>query len=153
MTHIENHLKQLRLLGMAIHWEALTQTRQHHELSLSDGLEVLLQAEQEDQANRRFQRLKSAAKFRYSAGIEELNFDTSRGLNKSQINELATYEYINKGEAILITGATGCGKSFAATALGDRACLQGIKVMYFNTQKLLIKTKMARLDGTIFKTT
>lgn len=151
MTQIENHLKQLRLLGMATHWEALLQTRQHHELSLSDGLEVLLQAEQEDRANRRFLRLKNGAKFRYSASIEELNFETARGLNKSQITELATGEYINKGEAILITGATGCGKSFTASALGHRACTQGFKVLYFNTQKLLIKTKMARLDGTIFK--
>jgi len=151
MTNIENHLKQLRLQGMSNRWDALMETRQHHEISLSEGLEILLQAEQEDRANRRFERLKRTAKFRYSATIEELGFEANRGLNKSQITELATGEYINKGESVLITGATGCGKSFIASALGHRACSGGIKVLYFNTQKLLIKTKMARIDGSVFK--
>ena len=48
MTNIENHLKQLRLQGISNRWNALMETRQHHELSLSEGLEILLQAEQED---------------------------------------------------------------------------------------------------------
>ena len=151
MTNIENHLKQLRLMGMSNRWDALMETRQHHELSFSDGLEMLLQSEQEDRANRRFERLKRTAKFRYSAAIEEVNFTEDRGLNKSQITELATGDYLAKGESVLITGATGCGKSFIASALGHRACAQGNKVLYFNAQKLLIHTKMARLDGSIFK--
>jgi DNA replication protein DnaC len=149
--NIENQLKQLRLYGISSRWDALVQTRQHHELSLSEGLEILLQAEEEDRANRRFERLKRGAKFRYSATIEELGFQADRGLNKSQITELATGGYIAKGESVLITGATGCGKSFIASALGHRACSQGARVLYFNVQKLLIKTKMARLDGSMFK--
>ena len=64
---------------------------------------------------------------------------------------LATGEYLSKGEAILITGASGCGKSFLASALGHQACAQGYKVVYYNAQKLLLKTKMARIEGTIFK--
>ena len=151
MTNIEKYLKQLRLQGISSRWNALLETRQHHELSLSEGLEILLQAEEEDRINRRFERLKRSAKFRYSATIEELSFKANRGLNKSQITELTTGDYITKGESVLITGATGCGKSFVASALGHRACSQGTKVLYFNTQKLLIKTKMARLDGSIFK--
>lgn len=151
MTNIENQLKQLRLQGMSNRWDALMETREHHQLSLNEGLEVLLQAEQEDRANRRFERLKRTAKFRYSATIEELGFEANRGLNKSQITQLATGEYITKGESVLITGATGCGKSFIASALGHRACSRGTKVLYFNTQKLLIKTKMARIDGSVFK--
>lgn len=149
--NIENQLKQLRLHGMSSRWDAILETRQHHELSLSEGLEILLQAEEEDRANRRFERLKRGAKFRYSATIEELGFQASRGLNKSQVTELATGGYIAKGESVLITGATGCGKSFIASALGHRACSQGARVLYFNVQKLLIKTKMARLDGSVFK--
>jgi DNA replication protein DnaC len=151
MTNIENHLKRLRLLGMSSRWEALMETRQHHELSLSEGLEILLQGEEEDRANRRFERLKKAAKFRYNATVEELAYGAGRGLNKSQITELATGGYLAKGESVLITGATGCGKSFVASALGHRACAQGSKVLYFNAQKLLVQTKMARLDGSIFK--
>ncbi len=151
MNIIENQLKQLRLHGMWQSWEALTQTRQHHELSLSEGLEVLLQSEQQDRINRRFERLKRSAKFRYQASIEELSFDASRGINKSQLSELATCKYLDKGEAILITGSTGCGKSFLASALGHQACSKGYKVLYFNTQKLLMQTKMSRIDGSFIK--
>ena len=72
-------------------------------------------------------------------------------MDKSQVSQLVTGEYITKGEPVLITGATGCGKSFLASALGHHACAQGYKVAYYNVQKLLIKTKMARVDGTIYK--
>jgi len=151
MTNIEERMKQLRLHGMSSRWEALRETREHHGLSLAEGLEVLLQAEGEDRTDRRFERLRRSAKFRYEASIEELRFGAERGLNKSQVTELATGRYIEKGESVLITGATGCGKSFIASALGHRACSQGTKVLYFNAQKLLQKTKMARLDGSAFK--
>jgi len=151
MTNIEDRMKQMRLHGMSSRWDALMETRQHHDLSLSEGLEILLQAEDEDRADRRFERLRRSARFRYSATIEELTFGADRGLNKSQVTELATGGYIAKGESVLITGATGCGKSFIASALGHRACSQGTKVLYFNAQKLLAGTKMARLDGSAFK--
>jgi DNA replication protein DnaC len=151
MTQLESQLKELRLHGMYAHWQALVETRKHHELSLPEGLELLLQAELQQRINNRFERLRKNAGFRYQASVEELNFDTSRGLDKSHISQLATGEYINKGESVLITGATGCGKSFLASALGHHACAGGYKVAYFNVQKLLIKTKMARIDGTIHK--
>lgn len=151
MTNIEDRMKQLRLHGMSSRWDALMETRQHHDLSLGEGLEILLQAEDEDRTNRRFERLRRGAGFRYSATVEELRFGTERGLGKSQVTELATGGYIAKGESVLITGATGCGKSFIASALGHRACSQGTKVLYFNAQKLLAGTKMARLDGSAFK--
>jgi DNA replication protein DnaC len=151
MTQLETQLKELRLNGMYASWQALVETRRHHELSFSEGLELLLQAEIENRANNRFERLRKNARFRYQASIEELNFDASRGLDKAQLSELATSEYIRKGESVLITGATGCGKSFLASALGHQACAGGLKVAYFNVQKLLIKTKMARIDGTIHK--
>lgn len=151
MIQLETQLKELRLQGMYAYWQSLVETRRHHELNLPEGLELLLQAELQQRTNNRFERLRKNARFRYQASIEELNFDSSRGLDKSQVSELATGEYINKGESMLITGATGCGKSFLASAFGHHACAQGIKVTYFNVQKLLIKSKMARIDGSIYK--
>jgi DNA replication protein DnaC len=64
---------------------------------------------------------------------------------------LATGDYIKNGEAVIVTGAAGCGKSFLASALGHRACKQGYTVAYHNMQKLLVKLKLARLDGSILK--
>jgi len=151
MTQVETQLKQLRLHGMGQCWQTLVETRKHHELTLAEGLELMLQSEEQQRNNNRFDRLRKNAKFRYQASIEELKLDTSRGMDRSLIIELSTGMYIEKGEPVLITGATGCGKSFLASALGNQACSQGFKVLYFNIQKLLIKTKMARIDGTIYK--
>jgi len=132
-------------------WQALLETRRQHELSLSEGLELLLQAEEQERTNSRFERLRKNARFRYQASIEELSMDASRGMDKALICSLATGEYLSKGESVLITGATGCGKSFFASALGHQACAQGYKVAYYNMQKLLLKTKISRIEGTIIK--
>ncbi len=151
MSTIETQMKELRLHGMNSRWQALVETHRHHELSFSEGLELLLQSEQEQRQNNRFERLQKQARFRYQASVEELNYDTVRGLNKGQVADLVTGGYIQKGESILVTGATGCGKSFLASALGHQACAQGYKVLYFNMQKLLVKTKMAHIDGSVYK--
>lgn len=149
--NIETQLRQLRLHGMSRSWTALMETRTHHDLSFAEGMEVLLQAEEDERSGKRFERLQKNAHFRYQASVQELHMDASRGLDKSLISNLATGEYIAKGEAILISGATGTGKSFLASALGHHACSQGYKVAYYNLQKLLLKTKMSRIDGTIYK--
>jgi DNA replication protein DnaC len=151
MNQIETQMNKLRLLGMVKSWTALQETRKLHELSLTDGMEILLQAEEQERNNRRFRRLEYQAGFRYKASMEELRTDPARGIDKTLIATLATGNYISKGESVLITGATGCGKSFLASALGHQACVHGFKVAYFNTQKLMLKTKMARLEGTIYK--
>ena len=77
--------------------------------------------------------------------------DASRGVDRSLITELAMGTYLSNGEAVLISGASGAGKSFLASALGHQACAQGYKVAYYNLQKLLIRTKMSRIDGSIYK--
>jgi len=149
---INTLLSSLRLHGMERSWQSLRETKQHHDLSLSDGLELMLQAEEEDRKNKRFERLRKNARFRYQASIEELYMDASRGIDKSLISELAKGDYISCGESVLISGASGCGKSFLASSLGHHACAQGYKVAYYNLQKLFIRTKMARLDGKTAKT-
>ena len=151
MMQIESQLSRLRLHGMSRTWQALMETRRQHELSLSEGLELLLQAEEQERTNSRFERLRKNARFRYQASVEELTMDASRGMDKSLISALATGEYLSKGESVLITGSTGCGKSFLASALGHQACAQGYKVAYYNMQKLLLKTKISRIEGTIVK--
>jgi len=148
---IKTQLSELRLHGMNRSWQTLTETKKHHELTLSEGLEILLQAEAEEKTNRRFERLKKNARFRYNASLEEVKTDASRGMNKELVATLATGKYIEDGISVLITGASGCGKSFLASALGHQACAQGYKVAYYNLQKLLIRTKIARIEGTITK--
>lgn len=151
MEQIETQMTELSLHGMSRAWTALLETRKHHELSLSEGLKLLLQNEHQSRKNNRFERLKKNAGFRYQASIEEVYMDASRGIDREMMATLATGGYIENGESVLITGASGCGKSFLASALGQQACLQGKKVAYFNMQKLLMRTKMARVEGSIHK--
>jgi DNA replication protein DnaC len=151
MEQIQQQLSALRLHGMSRSWQSLVETRKVHELSFTDGLQLLIHAEEEERGNRRFSRLKKTACFRYQASVEELQYNAARGLDKSLIARLATADYVRKGESVLISGATGSGKSFLASALGHHACGQGFKVAYFNMQKLLLRTKMARAEGTVIK--
>lgn len=149
MEKIETMLGQLRLNGMSQQWRLLLETRRVHELSLADGMELLLQSEHDERKNRKFNRLQKNARFRYKASPQELTFDAVRGLDKAQVGQLLMGNYIENGESVLITGATGCGKSFLASALGHQACAQGFTVAYHGVQKLLGRLKLARMDGTI----
>ncbi|MDD4778915.1 MAG: IS21-like element helper ATPase IstB [Fermentimonas sp.] len=147
MEQIKSELVTLRLSGMAETLGMLEESRKIQELSLSDGLRLLIQGERDQRETKRYVRLLKNAAFRYQASLEEVSFDASRGLNKSQILSLATGNYIRNGESILITGATGCGKSFIATSFGYQACKQGFGVNYFSMQKLMAKIKIARIEG------
>ena len=150
ITQIELQMQSLRLLGMAQAWRELQLDRQLSDLSINDGLTLLLQAELLEKTNKRFERLIKNAHFRYQASMEEVICSAARNLDKSLIDELSTTNYIDKGAPILICGASGSGKSFLASALGHQACYLGKKVAYYNTQKLIAKLRMARMDGTYF---
>lgn len=151
MQTIESQLSELRLSGMKKSWQAIVDTRRQHDLNLVEGIEILLDAELIERGNRRTSRLTKNAAFRYQATIEQIRYDTSRGLDKSLITSLATGNFITEGSSVIITGATGCGKSYLASALGHQACMLGYKVAYYNVQKLMMKTRMARIDGSIYK--
>src|SRR5690606_3537902 len=151
MNQIETQMTRLKLHGMAKAWTALKEARKNQSLSLTEGLELLLQSEQLEKDNRRFKRLEHTAQFRYKASLAELKLDRTRGLDHLWLASLATGDDLTKGESVLITGSTGCGKSYLASALGHQACLLGFKAAYFNTQKLMLKTKMSRLEGTAIK--
>lgn len=152
MEAIESRLKELRLHGMAQCWKTWVETRRTHDLGMAEGLELLIQSEVHSRDNRRFGRLNKQARFRYQASLEEVRSDSGRGLDKALLANLATGQYITNGESVLITGASGCGKSYVASALGHQACEQGYKTAYFGFQKLLLRLKMSRLDGSILKT-
>ena len=72
-------------------------------------------------------------------------------MDKNLVQRLSTCEFIKKGEDLFITGSTGTGKSFIASAIGYQACQIGYKVLYANTTKLLSQIKMAKADGSSIK--
>ena len=147
MKQIELQLKGLKLIGMSKEYQSLEDSKQLHNLGFSEGLELLLQAELNERKAKRFERLKVRAKFSYQASLEELIVERSRGINKEILTSLGSCEFIGKGESIIITGATGSGKSFLASALGHQACVMGKSVAYYNMTKLSNKLKMVRAEG------
>ena len=95
--------------------------------------------------------LLKTANFRYKATFEQIDFSQPRKLDKNLVLRLSRCQWLNKAENVLITGATGVGKSFVASALGHQACLEGFRVLYFNTLKLFSKLKFAKADGSYDK--
>ena len=151
MDEISSIFKQLRLPGMDQCWQSLIETRRVDGMSLRDGLLLMLQAECEQRKENRNQRLVKQAGFRYQATLAETLFDSSRGLDKNRIMEMATCGYIKRGIPALITGPAGTGKSWLVTILGFQACMLGYKVRYFNMFKLFEQITDARMEGTLTK--
>ena len=107
----------------------------------------LVQCEWDDRHNRRIERLTKSARFRYTAVMEAIDYRPSRQLDKNLVRRLGSCGFIQKRENILITGSTGVGKSYLASAIGHQACSLGRKVMYFNTAKLFTLLKTSKADG------
>ena len=142
-----NKMSHMKLHGMLRSYQTMLDSNQHHDMTHDELINILIQSEWEDRENKKITRYLTIAKFRYAASIEEINFTTNRGLDKTQVMRLADMGFIIKKENILICGATGVGKSFLSSALGYQACQSGYKTLYFNTQKLFSKLKMSKADG------
>lgn len=146
-----NKMSQMKFYGMHQAYQTLLDSNQHHSLTNDEVVSMLIQAEWEDRENRKVNRYLRTARFRYQASIEEVNFTASRGLDKTQLLRLADCSFIQKKQNILITGPTGVGKSYMASALGHQACIQGYKTLYFNTQKLFPQLNIFKADGSYLK--
>lgn len=150
-TTVLNKMSEMKFYGMQQAYKTMLEANQHHDLTNDEMVSMLVQAEWEDRENRKINRYLRAARFRYMASIEEVNYSPTRGLDKTQLLRLADCSFIKKKENLLITGPTGVGKSYLASALGHQACLQGYKTLYFNAQKLFPQLRMFKADGSYLK--
>ena len=91
------------------------------------------------------------ASFRYKASLEEVDYSLERGLERNLLERLAELSFVKESRDLFITGSSGTGKSYIATALGYRACQKGMKVLYANTARLMGQLKMAKAKGTILQ--
>ncbi|MCR5159928.1 MAG: IS21-like element helper ATPase IstB [Prevotella sp.] len=140
-------LHDLKLPGMAGCWTSLEETHQLDRISLREGMQLMLQHERDTRQANRIARLIRNAGFRLKATLEELETDTTRGLSASDVAELATGSYIRDGRTLIVEGPTGTGKTFFACALGERACRQGIKTLYFTMNSLIEQLRLVHLEG------
>lgn len=137
----------MRLYGMQTAFNAFIDQPPTVTFTNDEMAQYLVQNEWDDRKHRSLQRNIKTARFRYVADIDGIDFSTKRELDKNQIDRLLSCEFIKKGQDVFITGSTGTGKSFLASAIGHQACLLGFKVYYANTAKLMSILKMAKADG------
>ena len=140
-------LKEMKLYGMHRAFRASLESDNTHEMTTDEMVAHLVEEEWDERYNRKITRGIINAKFRYKASVEQMYFDTDRGMDKNQVMRLADCTFIEKKENILITGSTGIGKSYLACAIGQQACTLRYRVIYFSAGKLFSKLKMAKADG------
>nr|WP_287421965.1 IS21-like element helper ATPase IstB [Candidatus Brachybacter algidus] len=144
-------MRTLRLTGMADRFEALQTLPTHQQPSHDVLLPQLLESEDLYRNHRKTQTAIRNARFRYQASLSEIVCNTERNFSKDTLSTLSDCAFIDRGENIIITGATGCGKSYLASALGYQACMNGKKVLYFSLPKLLSKLRSDKIDGAFRK--
>lgn len=149
-TVSEERMRQLRLYGML---RAFQSSKESSSIIYTPDelLSYLIEAEWDDRHNRKIERLTKIARFRYLASTEEISFDQERNIDKNQLIRFSGGDFIKNKESILLTGSTGVGKSYIASALGHQACNLGYKVLYFNINKLFSKLKILKADGSYLK--
>ncbi len=143
-------LVALRLLGMVEALKTQEQDATFHELSFVERLGLLVDQQWNWRENQALSRRLKNAKLRTNACVEEIDYRTARGLDKSVIRALVQESaWVGKHENIFVLGPTGVGKSFVASALAQKACRDGYSALYTRAQSLFRDLAMARADGSL----
>jgi DNA replication protein DnaC len=144
-------LQQLKLAGMASAYEGILSLPIHQQPDAHELLARLVDAEQQQRAHKRMQMYLRLSKMRYQATLSDIDTSKQRNLTAAQLRLLTDCAYLERGENILLTGSTGCGKSYLACALGNNACVHGYRTLYFNMNRLQEQIAIAKTDGTLIK--
>lgn len=141
-------LKSLRLDGMVAALADHASSSAASELRFEERLALLVQREIDWRDDKRLARLLKAARLKVSgACIEDINWRASRGLDRHLITVLAGCDWVRHARTILITGATGTGKTWLSCALAQQAARNGFTVLYTRTTRLLQELRVAHGDG------
>lgn len=144
-------MKQMRMGGMAEMHYTNTQNNINLEYTIDQYVAMLVDQEWENRQNKKIKSLIKSAHFRYPATIRDIDYSARRELDKNTYERLALLDFVRNHENVIITGATGTGKSYLAQALGNQACMMLMKTLYYNTARLMDHLKMARLEGNYIK--
>ena len=150
-TNTLDKLRKLKFFGMFHAFKSSLETGKTNDYTADELLGHLVDIEWEYRQNRRIDRQLLYARFRYKASVEEIHYHADRSIDRNQVMRLADCTFIDRNENLLITGSTGIGKSYVASAIGHQACILGYKVFYASTPKLFAKLKMAKADGSYMK--
>ena len=141
-------LYDMRLAAMATAWQDQKTQRDIAELDFDARFALLVDAEYLARDNRRLARLLKQAQLRISdACVEDVDTTPARGLDKAMLRQLGSCAWLGEHQNVLVSGATGVGKSYLACALGQVACRRGFKVLYRRVPRLFEELSLAKADG------
>jgi len=144
-------MRELNLAGMADAYQAVLELPLNQQLQGDELVARLVDAEQQHRQNKRMKMYTRLSKLRYQANIQDIQCSEHRNLSRAQLAKLSDGAWIERGENLLLTGPTGCGKSFLACALGHHACALGLRTLYFNMNRLCEQIALAQADGSTIK--
>ena len=150
VTDAINHLNHLGLKGMAKAYENQLSQPAYSKLGFEDRFSLFIVAELNERSNRKINRLLKTAQMRQNdASLEEVDYRASRCIDQSLISSLSTCHWIEQRQNLIITGATGTGKSWLACAFGKQACRYGIATQFFTMTHFYEQIALSMLDGTL----
>ena len=144
-------LKQMKLIGMAKAYEGILGLPVNKHPGAHELMGSLTDAELQHRSQRKMDLYIRLSKLRYRSTLTDIDCSAQRNFTTEQLSLLAHDGYLQRGENILITGATGCGKSYLSCALGHQACVLGYRTLYFNMNIFTEQITLAKTDGTLIK--
>lgn len=144
-------LRKLKLHGMATRYTQVMDLAVQEQPDTHTLVAMLVEAETEQRNYKRSETYLRKSRLRYHAVPEDIKCSKARGLIREHLISLSDGMYIKKSQNILISGATGCGKSFLACALGRMACQLGYRVLYYSMNRLIEQIASAKLQGIYLK--
>jgi DNA replication protein DnaC len=150
--NIQQYFLSMRLSGMASAYNELLESTNRGELSFDDKLQYLLERESLIRDNRVLERRLKNAKLKYNTALEEISFGPTKGIGRETLLDLSHCKWIDKKQNIIITGATGVGKTYLACGLGHKACREGYNVLYIRLPRFLEQCLISRSDNEYIKT-
>ena len=141
-----DQLNTLGLYGLAKGFRELEHKPEARGLDHAEWLGLLLEYETTLRRQKQFETRARVAKLRHSASVEDVDYQTPRGLDRALFLKLAACDWIAERRNLIITGASGLGKSWIACALGHKACRENLSVLYIRGPRLFVDLAVAHGD-------
>lgn len=144
-------LKSLKLSSMADYYKNYCNDQDFINLDFDDKLAILLDFEINSRNNKRIANLAKNANFKIKPDLSTIDYSSERNLSRELVSTLGSCVWISQGKNLVISGATGTGKSYLASSLGYRACMLNYRVSYVRIPRLMLDINISKQDGSYNK--
>lgn len=151
MPELVSNLRELRLSAIATGVEDLRKNHLNQNLSFEEQLGLLVHAELTGRRSRRINRMLQSSDLKPGVRMEDIECDEKRGLKRDLYLSLLRLDFMSNHQNIVITGATGCGKTHLACAIGNKVCVEGYRVKFVKLPVFLEELQLSHANGGFMK--